>query len=434
MLLLKNGQMLNEEGVLITTDILIKDRKIAQIATEIETTDAKIIDLAGKLITPGLIDIHVHLREPGGEHKETIATGTASAARGGYTLVAAMPNTNPVPDSVENLKIVQEKIEKDAIVRVLPYGALTTNLKGEELIDFTPLAPDVIAFTDDGKGIQTAGMMYEAMQLAKNVGKPIVAHCEDDSLLFEGYLHDGTYAAKGGHKGILSASESVQIARDAILAKATGARYHVCHVSTKESVSIIRWAKAEGIKITAEVSPHHLLLADKDIVADDITNFKMNPPLRAEEDRLACLEGILDGTIDVIATDHAPHAADEKALPLDQAPFGIVGLETAFPLMYTNFVKNGDWSLKFLIDRMTIIPAEIFDLPYGKLEEGLVADIAVFDLDAEYEINVNDFVSKGKNTPFGGWKVNGETFMTIVDGEIVYQKLGLKECLFCQRS
>ena len=426
--------MLNEEGVLITTDILIKDRKIAQIATEIETTDAKIIDLAGKLITPGLIDIHVHLREPGGEHKETIATGTASAARGGYTLVAAMPNTNPVPDSVENLKIVQEKIEKDAIVRVLPYGALTTNLKGEELIDFTPLAPDVIAFTDDGKGIQTAGMMYEAMQLAKNVGKPIVAHCEDDSLLFEGYLHDGTYAAKGGHKGILSASESVQIARDAILAKATGARYHVCHVSTKESVSIIRWAKAEGIKITAEVSPHHLLLADKDIVADDITNFKMNPPLRAEEDRLACLEGILDGTIDVIATDHAPHAADEKALPLDQAPFGIVGLETAFPLMYTNFVKNGDWSLKFLIDRMTIIPAEIFDLPYGKLEEGLVADIAVFDLDAEYEINVNDFVSKGKNTPFGGWKVNGETFMTIVDGEIVYQKLGLKECLFCQRS
>ena len=414
--------MLNEAGILITTDMLIQDGKISQIATGIEATGAKIIDLAEKLITPGLIDVHVHLREPGGEHKETITTGTAAAARGGYTLVAAMPNTNPVPDSVENLRVVQDKIKKDALVRVLPYGALTTNLKGEELIDFTPLAEDVIAFTDDGKGIQTAGMMFEAMRQAKRVGKPIVAHCEDDSLLFGGCLHDGIYAADNGHTGILSASESVQIARDAILAKTTGARYHVCHVSTKESVSIIRWAKAEGIKITAEVSPHHLLLADEDIVADEITNFKMNPPLRAEGDRLACLKGVLDGTIDVIATDHAPHAADEKALPLEQAPFGIVGLEIAFPLMYTNFVKNGDWSLKFLIDRMTIIPAEIFDLPYGKLEEGLVADIAVFDLDAEYEIDVNDFVSKGKNTPFGGYKVNGETFMTIVDGEIVYQK------------
>jgi len=422
MLLLKNGQMLNEEGVLITADILIKDGKIAQIATDVEATAAKTVELNGKLITPGLIDVHVHLREPGGEHKETIATGTASAARGGYTLIAAMPNTNPVPDSVENLKVVQEKIEKDAIVRVLPYGALTTNLKGEELIDFTLLAEDVIAFTDDGKGIQTAGMMYEAMQKAKNVGKPIVAHCEDDSLLFGGYLHDGTYAADNNHKGILSASESVQIARDAILAKETGAQYHVCHVSTKESVSIIRWAKAEGIRITAEVSPHHLLLADKDIIAGDIANFKMNPPLRGEEDQLACIEGVLDGTIDIIATDHAPHAADEKALPLDQAPFGIVGLETAFPLMYTNFVKNGDWSLKFLVDRMTIIPAEIFDLPYGKLEVGATADIAVFDLDVEYEIDVNDFVSKGKNTPFGGCTVNGETFMTIVGGEVVYQK------------
>jgi len=422
MLLLKNGQMLNEEGVLIATDILIKDGKIAQIATGVEATAAKTVELNGKLITPGLIDVHVHLREPGGEHKETIATGTASAARGGYTLIAAMPNTNPVPDSVENLKVALDKIKEDAIVRVLPYGSITTNLKGDDLIDFASLAEDVIAFTDDGKGIQTAGMMQVAMKKAKNVGKPIVAHCEDDSLLFGGYLHDGTYAADNNHKGILSASESVQIARDAILAKATGAQYHVCHVSTKESVSIIRWAKAEGIKITAEVSPHHLLLADEDIIADDITNFKMNPPLRGKEDQFACLEGVLDGTIDVIATDHAPHAADEKALPLDEAPFGIVGLETAFPLMYTNFVKNGDWSLKFLVDRMTIIPAEIFDLPYGKLEVGAVADIAVFDLDAEYEIDVNDFVSKGKNTPFGGWKVNGETFMTIVEGEVVYQK------------
>jgi len=422
MLLLKNGQMLNEEGVLITTDILIKDGKIAQIATEIEAGDAKIVELGKKLITPGLIDVHVHLREPGGEHKETIATGTAAAARGGYTLVAAMPNTSPVPDNTTNLKVVLDKIKADALVRVLPYGSLTTNLKGETLIDFSSLANDVIAFTDDGKGIQTAGMMYEAMQQAKKVGKPIVAHCEDDSLLFGGYLHDGTYASEHGHKGILSASESVQIARDAILAKATDAQYHVCHVSTKESVSIIRWAKAEGINITAEVSPHHLLLADKDMITEDIANFKMNPPLRAEEDRLACLEGILDGTLDIIATDHAPHTADEKSLPIDQAPFGIVGLETAFPLMYTNFVKNGNWSLKFLIDRMTMIPAKIFDLPYGKLKEGMAADIAVFDLEASYKIDTNNFVSKGKNTPFSDYQVNGETFMTIVGGEIVYQK------------
>jgi len=421
MLLLKNGQMLNEKGALITTDILIKDNKIAEITPHIEMADAKVVELNGKLITPGLIDVHVHLREPGGEHKETVATGTAAAARGGYTLIAAMPNTNPVPDSKENLQGILDKIKNDAIVRVLPYGSITTNLKGDELIDFAPLADHIIAFTDDGRGIQEAGMMYHAMQHATKVGKAIVAHCEDDSLLFGGYLHDGTYATDHHHKGILSASESIHIARDAILAKAADARYHVCHVSTKESVSIIRWAKSEGINITAEVSPHHLLLADKDILADDIANFKMNPPLRDETDRLACLEGILDGTIDIIATDHAPHAADEKAWPIDQAPFGIVGLETAFPLMYTTFVKNGDWSLKFLIDRMTTLPAEIFDLPYGKLEVGKVADLAVFDLDASFEINPNEFVSKGKNTPFSGYKVNGKTFMTIVDGKVVYQ-------------
>jgi len=421
MLLLKNGKMLNNEGDLINTDILIEEGKIKEIAPSITATHAQTVALDGKLITPGLIDVHVHLREPGGEHKETIATGTASAARGGYTLITAMPNTNPVPDSKENLNVVLDKIKDDAIVRVLPYGSITTQLKGEELIDFAPLADDVIAFTDDGRGIQEAGMMYQAMQNAAKVSKPIMAHCEDDSLLFGGYLHDGTYAADNHHKGILSASESVHIARDAILAKATDVHYHVCHVSTKESVSIIRWAKSEGINITAEVSPHHLLLADKDILADDIANFKMNPPLRGEEDRLACLEGILDGTLDIIATDHAPHAADEKALPLDQAPFGIVGLETAFPLMYTHFVKNGDWSLKFLIDRMTTIPAELFDLPYGKLEVGAIADIAVFDLEADYKIDVNQFVSKGKNTPFDGYQVSGETFMTIVDGEVVYQ-------------
>jgi len=421
MLLLKNGKKLDEKGGLSTTDILIKDGKIIQIASNIAVTYARIVALNGKLVTAGLIDVHVHLREPGGEHKETIITGTASAARGGYTLIAAMPNTNPVPDSASNLEKIRKKIEEDALVRVLPYGSMTVNLEGVVLVDFDALAPDVLAFTDDGKGIQEAGMMYRAMQNAVKVGKPIVAHCEDESLLFGGYLHGGTYADANRYKGILSASESVHIARDSILAKATRAQYHVCHVSTKESVSIIRWAKSEGINITAEVSPHHLLLADKDINADEIANYKMNPPLRGEEDRLACIEGVLDGTIDMIATDHAPHTADEKALPLEQAPFGIVGLETAFPLMYTNFVKIGDWSLKFLLDRMTVNPAEVFGLPYGKLEVGQPADIAVFDLDASYEIDVDAFVSKGRNTPFGGYKVSGKTFLTIVDGEVVFQ-------------
>ena len=422
MLLLKNGKMLDDEGTLTTADILIEDKKITQISPDIEISDIKTIELDGKLITPGLIDVHVHLREPGGEHKETIATGTAAAARGGYTLIAAMPNTNPVPDNVDNLGKILKKIKEDAVVRVIPYGSLTTNLQGVELIDFTELSPDVIAFTDDGKGIQEAGMMYRAMENTVKIGKPIAAHCEDESLLFGGYLHDGTYAADHKHKGILSASESIHIARDAILTQTTGAHYHVCHVSTKESVSIVRWAKAEGINITAEVSPHHLLLADRDISADDITNYKMNPPLRGEEDRLACIGGVLDGTIDIIATDHAPHAAAEKSLPIDQAPFGIVGLETAFPLLYTNFVKNGDWTLKFLIDRMTVIPAEVFGLPYGRLEVGQAADIAVFDLDKEYKIDAKTFVSKGKNTPFVGHKVSGETFITIVAGEVVYQR------------
>ena len=422
MLLLKNGKMLNETGDLFITDVLIEHNKIVQIASGIEAVGAQVVELDGKLVTPGLIDVHVHLREPGGEHKETVATGTASAARGGYTFIAAMPNTNPVPDSPKNLQVVLDKIKSDAVVRVLPYGSITTSLKGDALIDFAPLASEVIAFTDDGRGIQEAGMMFAAMNNAKKVGKPIVAHCEDDSLLFGGYLHEGTYAEAFNHKGILSASESVHVARDALLAKATGVNYHVCHVSTKESVSLIRWAKSEGINITAEVSPHHLLLADKDIKANDIANYKMNPPLRDESDRLALIEGVLDGTLDMIATDHAPHSAEEKAWPLDEAPFGIVGLETAFSLMYTHFVKNGDWSLKFLIDRMTSVPASVFNLPYGKLAVGEIADIAVFDLEANYDIDVNTFVSKGKNTPFNGENVFGETFMTVVDGKIVYQK------------
>ena len=423
MLLLKNGKILDNNGELISTDILIEAGNITNMAPHISASSIKeVVDLKGKFIAPGLIDVHVHLREPGGEHKETIATGTKAAARGGYTLVAAMPNTNPVPDDRPHLDALLAKIESDAIIRVLPYGSITQNLKGETLVNFEALAHDVIGFTDDGKGIQTAGQMYEAMVQAAAAGKPIVAHCEDESVLFGGYFHAGDYAKTHGHKGILSATESIHIARDALLAKATGVHYHVCHVSTKESVSLIRWAKAEGIHITAEVSPHHLLLSDKHIPASSPENHKMNPPLRGEDDRLACLEGLLDGTIDMIATDHAPHTAEEKAWPIDEAPFGIVGLETAFSLLYTHLVKLGICTLSFLIEKMSTIPAKTFGLNGGTLRTGALADLVVFDLETLTEIDPTAFVSKGKNTPFAKWSVYGMTYMTVVNGKIIYKE------------
>jgi len=423
-ILLKNGKMISEGGCqLQSTDVLIEDGTVKKIAQNIAATpDMDVYTLAGKLIAPGLIDVHVHLREPGGEHKETIATGTEAAARGGYTTICAMPNTNPVPDSHETIDYINGLFTEQALVRVLPYGAMTHGLRGEELVDFEANADGIFAFTDDGRGIQTAGMMYEAMAKAARLGKSIVAHCEDDSLLFGGYLHAGEYAATNGHKGIMSASESVHIARDALLAWETGVHYHVCHISTKQSVEVVRWAKSMGINITAEVSPHHLLLSDKDIQAANISDYKMNPPLRGEEDRLACVEGLLDGTIDIIATDHAPHSADEKAQSVDKAPFGIVGLETAFPLMYTNFVKTGKLSLGKLIDLMATKPAKIFGLDAGRLEVGAPADIAIIDLDAEATINRNEFKSKGRNTPFDGTKVIGIPTMTIFDGEVVYKE------------
>ena len=422
MILLKNGQKVNENNELVTIDVLIKDGIIIEINECIENTEAQIYDLAGKLVSPGLIDVHVHLREPGYERKETIETGTKAAARGGYTTIAAMANTIPVPDSLEHVTYVEELLQKSAQVRVFPYAAITIGEKGEEIVDVETLATKtcILGFSDDGRGIQEAGVMYQAMKRAKAVNKPIVAHCEDDSLLFGGYLHDGEYAKANGHRGILSVSESAQIARDIMLAKATGVHYHICHISTKESVELVRFAKSQGINVTAEVSPHHLILCDMNIVNDD-TNFKMNPPLRSEDDRLACIEGILDGTIDVIATDHAPHHEDEKAWGIETAPFGIVGLETAFPLMYTKFVKTGKMTLKQLIDCMSTKPANIFNLPYGTLTVGADADITIIDLDKEMEIDSTQFLSKGKNTPFNGYRVAGWPVMTLVGGKIVYK-------------
>ncbi|MGN9120196.1 dihydroorotase [Turicibacter bilis] len=421
MILLKNGRQINESNELVAVDLLVKDGIIIEMTKCIENTEAQVYDLAGKLVSPGLIDVHVHLREPGYERKETIETGTKAAARGGYTTIAAMANTIPVPDSMESVTYIEGLLQQSAQVRVFPYAAITLGERGQEIVDVEALSEtSILGFSDDGRGIQEAGVMYQAMQRAKAVNKPIVAHCEDDSLLFGGYLHDGEYAKANGHRGILSVSESAQIARDIMLAQATGVHYHICHISTKESVELVRFAKAQGINVTAEVSPHHLILCDTDIVNDD-PNFKMNPPLRADADRIACVQGLLDGTIDVIATDHAPHHEDEKAWGIETAPFGIVGLETAFPLMYTTFVKTGKMTLKQLIDCMSTKPATIFNLPYGKLEVGAVADITIIDLDKEMEIDSTQFLSKGKNTPFNGYRVAGWPVMTLVDGKVVYK-------------
>lgn len=421
MILLKNGRQINESNELVAVDLLVKDGIIIEMNECIENTEAQVYDLAGKLVSPGLIDVHVHLREPGYERKETIETGTKAAARGGYTTIAAMANTIPVPDSMESVTYIEGLLQQSAQVRVFPYAAITLGERGQEIVDVEALSEtSILGFSDDGRGIQEAGVMYQAMQRAKAVNKPIVAHCEDDSLLFGGYLHDGEYAKANGHRGILSVSESAQIARDIMLAQATGVHYHICHISTKESVELVRFAKAQGINVTAEVSPHHLILCDTDIVNDD-PNFKMNPPLRADADRIACVQGLLDGTIDVIATDHAPHHEDEKAWGIETAPFGIVGLETAFPLMYTTFVKTGKMTLKQLIDCMSTKPATIFNLPYGKLEVGAVADITIIDLDKEMEIDSTQFLSKGKNTPFNGYRVAGWPVMTLVDGKVVYK-------------
>lgn len=421
MILLKNGRQINESNELVAVDLLVKDGIIIEMNECIENTEAQVYDLAGKLVSPGLIDVHVHLREPGYERKETIETGTKAAARGGYTTIAAMANTIPVPDSMENVTYIEGLLQQSAQVRVFPYAAITLGERGAEIVDVEALSEtSILGFSDDGRGIQEAGVMYQAMQRAKAVNKPIVAHCEDDSLLFGGYLHDGEYAKANGHRGILSVSESAQIARDIMLAQATGVHYHICHISTKESVELVRFAKAQGINVTAEVSPHHLILCDTDIVNDD-PNFKMNPPLRADADRIACVQGLLDGTIDVIATDHAPHHEDEKAWGIETAPFGIVGLETAFPLMYTTFVKTGKMTLKQLIDCMSTKPATIFNLPYGKLEVGAVADITIIDLDKEMEIDSTQFLSKGKNTPFNGYRVAGWPVMTLVGGKVVYK-------------
>ncbi|MFP3418868.1 MAG: dihydroorotase [Bacillota bacterium] len=420
--LIKNGFILTNTGERVQQDIRVEGKVIRAIGHLEREDGEEVIDAAGLFVSPGLIDLHVHLREPGGEKKETIETGSKAAARGGYTTIAAMPNTRPVPDTKEQMEWLMNRIEKTSSVRVLPYASITTRQIGDEMTDFAALKEaGAFAFTDDGVGIQTAGMMYEAMKKAASLDQAIVAHCEDNSLIYGGCVHEGEFSQANGLNGIPSICESVHIARDVLLAEAAKCHYHVCHISTKESVRVVRDAKKAGIRVTAEVSPHHLLLCDTDIPGLD-TNYKMNPPLRGKEDREALIEGLLDGTIDFIATDHAPHTEEEKNETMQRAPFGIVGLETAFPLLYTRFVKTGEWTLKELVDYMTIKPAEAFSLPYGKLEEGQAADITLIDLNKEMAIDKKSFLSKGQNTPFDKLTVSGWPVMTLASGKVVYEE------------
>ncbi len=362
-------------------------------------------------VFPGFCDVHVHFREPGFSYKEDIKSGSLAAAHGGYTAVCTMPNLSPVPDSIENLKIQLDAIKKDAEIRVFPYGAITVGEKGEKLSDMAGLAPDIIAFSDDGRGVQSDEMMKNAMLTAKRLGKIIAAHCEVNDLLEGGYIHKGEYAKAHGHKGICSASEYEQIARDLELVRETGCKYHVCHISAKESVELIRQAKKEGLDVSCETGPHYLVMNDSCLQEDG--RFKMNPPLRSEEDRLALIEGIKDGTIDMIATDHAPHSAEEKSKGLEKSAFGIVGLETAFSVMYTHLVKTGIITLGKLIELMATNPAERF----GIKPEGY----SVWDLSREYTVDPASFLSKGRATPFTGEKLTGVCMLTVSGGKTVYK-------------
>ena len=377
------------------------------------SADLSAFDSSRYAVLPGFCDVHVHFREPGFSYKETIVSGSAAAARGGYTAVCTMPNLSPVPDSMEHLQQQLDLIDAGACIQVYPYGAITVGEKGEELADIEGMAPFVCGFSDDGRGVQNDDMMRQAMIRAKAQGKMIVAHCEVNALLRGGYIHDGDYAKLHGHRGICSESEWAQIARDIELVKETGCAYHVCHISAKESVDIIRKAKAEGVDITCETGPHYLVMNDMDL--QEHGRFKMNPPIRSEEDRLALLEGILDGTIDMIATDHAPHSAEEKSRGLEKSVFGIVGLETAFPILYTHLVKPGILSMERLVELLVTNPRKRFNLPLGN-------DFSIWDLEAEYEIDPEEFVSLGKATTFNGWKVAGRCQATVCDGKVVYKE------------
>ena len=417
--ILKNARVY-QNGSLIAADVSVRDGRIVSINRDVEPTPgASVIDLNNAVVFPGFVDVHVHLREPGFSYKETVRTGTLAAARGGYAHVCPMPNLNPVPDSVEHLAEQLRLIEKDACIHVHPFGAITVGEMGEEMADLEGMAADVAGFSDDGKGVQSEDMMRSAMLRAKKLDKIISAHCEDNSLLRGGYIHDGEYARLHGHRGICSESEWGPIKRDLKLVEETGCAYHVCHISTKESVQLIREAKASGVNVTCEVGPHYLVFNDMDLQED--ARFKMNPPIRSEEDRLALIEGLKDGTIDMIATDHAPHSAEEKGKGLEKSAMGVVGIETAFPVCYTHLVKTGIITLEKLVKLLHDNAAARFG--YGtELCEGETADLTVFDLERTFTVDPADFVSMGKASPFTGMKLSGVCKLTMIGGEIVWQE------------
>lgn len=400
-------------------DVSVAQGRIVSISPSLSREGQSVVEVNDLFLVPGFVDVHVHLREPGFSYKETVSTGAAAAAAGGYTAVCAMPNLNPVPDSAAALDIQLDAIARDACVHVYPYGSITAGEQGQLLADLDGLAPNVAGFSDDGRGVQSGEMMQAAMERAKALDKPIVAHCEDETLLAKGWsVHDGAFAKAHGLIGNDPASEWRQVERDIKLVRQTGCRYHVCHVSTRQSVELIRRAKAEGLPVTCETAPHYLVLTDADLQDDG--RFRMNPPIRSREDRDALLAGLLDGTVDCIATDHAPHAAEEKAKGLQGSLNGIVGLETAFPVLYTALVKTGAVPLERLLDALCVRPRQIFSLPGGEIAEGAPADLTVLDLNRPHMIDSRTFRSMGRATPFDGWQVSAAVAATICNGNLVY--------------
>lgn len=417
-ILIKGGTIV-ARGKSIVADVLVREGRIARIAPAIDSPDAEVIDASGCIVVYGLADVHVHLREPGFSSKETISSGSAAAAHGGYTVVCAMPNLSPAPDSVQTIAVEQDLIRRTACIDVRPYATITLSRAGEEVVDMESLLDQAVAFSDDGSGVQRDEVMLEAMRKAAQHDAIIAAHCEDNTLLHGGYIHQGEYCLKHGHKGICSQSEWGQIARDIELALETGCRYHVCHISTKESVEIIRKAQQKGVKVTCETGPHYLALTDMDLKEEG--RFKMNPPLRSAEDRDALIEGIQDGTIACIATDHAPHTEEEKSRGLKGSAMGVVGLETAFAVVYTTLVRTGKITLEKMIELMSENPRRIFRLG-GEMKEGQSADLAVFSLDKEFTVDPERFLSKGHSTPFEGMKLYGECLCTLYRGKRVWEK------------
>lgn len=420
-ILIKNA-LLSPSGEEGTADILISGGKIAGFATHIEATEGcRVINADGLTVIPGLVDVHVHLREPGFSYKETIATGSKAAAKGGFTTICPMPNLSPAPDSPETLQAELDIINRDALIETIPYATITRSRLGSELVDYKALAPHVAGFSDDGSGVQEEDVMRRAMQGIAPTGKLLAAHCEVNSLLRKGYIHDGEYARKNGHRGICSESEWREIERDIRLSEETGCPLHVCHISTKESVALIRDAKRRGLKVTCETGPHYFAFCDEDLQEDG--RFKMNPPLRSREDMEALREGAADGTIDIIATDHAPHSAEEKSKGLEKSAMGVVGLETSLAAVYTFMVKPGIITYRRMIDMMAKNPRAIFGIK-GGLEPGNRADLALVDFNKDWEVNPAEFLSKGRSTPFAGLILSGLPMLTVYAGQVVYDNLG----------